>query len=216
MMLSNLLNILDKIIDGFQAKFTENWVNLTILGNYHNQQKPLFNELVTAFTALNIQSALSFFIETDNYSFDNFINEIQNGDNWRININKDVLIRKEQIDGMHQNFFYSQKDFFNWSSNANPFEEAHPFNSYSPIKIIVKDINCYFGGPNILVCNQNNFDSTFAEANTQFPTNGDILDVVHVTVEKPFCIHLEKHLITFGKPEESIPNDFLKNSSKIL
>jgi hypothetical protein len=44
----------------------------------------------------------------------------------------------------------------------------------------------------------------------------DVRDIVHVVTEQPFCIHVDRHLITFGKPEKLIPNDFLKNSAKTL
>lgn len=216
MMLSELLEILDKIRNSFQVTYTENWGYLTVLGEYNNEDKSLFNELNDICTKNEIQTSLTFFIGANSCFIDDFIDDIQDNDTWKININKEVLIRKKQEDEFHLNFFYSQEDFLKWASRANPFEESHPFNTYSPIRIIVKDINCCFGGPNILVCNQNNLDSTFAVSNSQSPTNNDILDIVHVISEKPFCLYLEKHLITFGNPEKLIPNDFLKNSAKIL
>lgn len=216
MMLTGIFGILDKIKNSFQPTWTENWGYLNISGEYGNENKSSFNELNNIFTASDIQSALTFFIGSNSYSANDFINDLQNNDLWRININKEVLIRKKQEGGFYLNFFYSQEEFSKWSSKANPFEEAHPFNTYSPIKIVVKDIKYFLGGPNILVCNQNNLDSTFAAPNTKSPTSRDILDIVHVISEKPFCIHLEKHLITFCEPEKSIPNNFLKNSAKIL
>ncbi|GHT36709.1 hypothetical protein FACS189435_0220 [Bacteroidia bacterium] len=215
-MLTVIFNILDKIKNSFQPTCAENWGYLNISEAYSNEDKSSFNELNNIFTTNGIQSALTYFIGANSCSTNDFISDLQNNDTWRININKEVLIRKEQEGGFHLNFFYSQEEFTKWRSKANPFEEAHPFNTYSPIKIVVKDIKYFFGGSNILVCNQNNFDSTFAEPNTKFPTSKDILDVVHVVAEKPFCIYLEKHLITFGEPEKLIPNNFLKNSAKIL
>ena len=215
-MLSGIFRVLDKIKHNFQTTYAENWGYLTISGEYKNEDKSLFNELYEICAENYIQSSLTFFIGANNCTIDDFVNDIQNNDVWKININKEVLVRKKQEGGFYLNFFYSQEDFSKWNLKANPFEEVHPFNTYSPIKIVVKDIDCCFGGPNILVCNQNNSDSTFAESNAQFPTNEDILDIVHIVTEQPFYIHLEKHLITFGYPEKLIPNGFLKNSAKIL
>lgn len=106
MMLTGIFDILDKIKNSFQPTWTENWGYLTISGEYGNENKSSFNELNNIFTTSNIQSALTFFIGSNSYSANDFINDLQNNDSWRININKEVLIRKEQEEGFHLNFFY--------------------------------------------------------------------------------------------------------------
>lgn len=201
MMFTDIFDILDRLKVCSGIEYAENWGHITISGSYNNEDKSIFNDLNTAFVSNNLQSALNFFIGTDYHNIDDFINDLQNSDVWRVNINKEVLIRKKQEDRFHLNFFYSQDEFANWSAKANPFEEAHPFNVYSPIKVIVKDVNYSLGGPNILICNQKDNNLTFAEYNDSMPTNKDILDIVHVITEKPTYLHLERHLITFGDPE---------------
>lgn len=214
-MITELFDILALFRDEYKATFDERWGGLAIIGTYNNEDKSPFGRLNVFFLTHDISASLSYFIGKNICSFDEFLADIQEQDVWRININKEVLIR-EKREEFHQNFFFIKPAFFEWSSGINPLEESNPFNRYSPIKIIVNNIDCRFGGPRILVCSQHSANSTFEESNPMSPSREDILDVVHVADDKPFCINAENHLITFGAPHGLIPNDYLKNSAKVL
>lgn len=214
-MIKGLFDILDRIRNDFHATFVEHWSSLAISGTYTNGNTTLFNTLSDYFITHDLQSSLTYFIGVNSCPISDFLDDIQENDTWRITINKEVLIREER-EGAHSNFFYNRDDFFLWGSKANPFDEDHPFNIYSPIRIIVKDIGCNFGGPNIFIHNQQECVVSFGGYDHPLPTHQDIMDIIHVVAEKPFCIHVDRHLITFGEPERLIPNDFLKNSAKIL
>lgn len=197
------------------SSFTENWSSLSCSGKFEGIDKSVFKDLNREFKNENIQTSLRFQIENEVYDIDDFLEDIQPGDKWVVNINKSVIIQNKIGNSYHTNFFYSKSDFLLWSSKTNPFDKNHPFNQCAPIKIIVKDLEFSFGGINVLVCNQNDATTTFDKLDYKLPKHQDVLDLVHVISIKTHCINPENHLITFGKVD-NYSKGLFKNSSIVL
>jgi hypothetical protein len=190
--------------------FNENWGNITFFGTYSNQNKSYFKDINDELAKLSIQNSIHFFIENTEKKCQYFIEELQGGDNWKLNINKNILLKKTEA----YNFFYSEHKLIDWIKQTNPFSCDYPFND-KKINIIVNGLKDNFGGNKFVVCNSdyqymddtnvvwNNYDETL------------IMDNIHTISNSIFIIKPLNHFLTFGKVTD-VSKYFYRNSILVL
>ena len=101
-------------------------------------------------------------------NIEDFLQDLFSGSKWSININKIYKLDDTKI-----TFFYSIEEFKKWSKSLNPFNSENPFNRYSKLKIVVRDIIHPIIGANYIILNQNHskfyLGMYFAEKNNLKP-----------------------------------------------
>lgn len=199
-------NISDKTL------LVENWGILTFSGKYNSQNLSYFEDVNNALSSLNIQTAIHYFIGKTNKNFQDFKNELQNDDIWKININKNILLNNS-IDNKIYNFFYSLSKLEDWIKGTNPFAEDYPLNNKS-ICIVANGLEDCFGGFNFVVCNQET-ECEFDYSNWGNYNETLIADNIHIISKSHFTIQPLKHYITFGTVTDT-SKYFYRNSILVL
>jgi hypothetical protein len=207
--LFNKLYCIDSISS--KALFKESWVNITFGGVYNSQNKSYFEEVNNELAKLNIQSSIHFFIEKNKKNFQDFIYELQDNENWELNINKNILLNKEEV----YNFFYSEQKLIDWIKQTKPFNDDYPLNKNKKVNIIVNGLQDNFGGGNLIVCNS---DYDFSENPSVIWNNYDetlIMNNVRILNNPNFIIKPLNHFLTFGKITK-VSQYFYRNSILVL
>lgn len=201
------LLVIEQLSD--KNKYKESWGSLSIEGNV-SVQVSFFEELYEAFKNIKIENTLSFFINNSKLSFASFINELSSNDNWRININKNV-INANNLD-YQINFFYSLDSFSLWIKDSNPFLPDY-FANQGKYKVFVNGLKNDFGGENFVFCSK---DVDFGTIdNCEKYDESAIANHLHVISTKDIIVKPRKHLITFGELDD-ISRCFYRNSIKVL
>jgi len=193
-----------------KSQFVENWGSISFAGTYNSQNKSYFEDVNSELAKLDIQSSIHFFIENIQKSFQDFIDELQDDDNWKLTINKNVLLNKEQA----CNFFYDEQKIIDWIKQTNPFKDDYPFNN-KKIRIVVNGLIDNFGGNNFIVCNP---DYELSDFTVEVWNNYDetlIMDNIHIISNSTFIIQPQNHFMTFGKITD-LSKYFYRNSLLIL
>ena len=208
------VELFDKLycIDNISNKelFDENWGYISFSGTYYSQNKSYFEDVNSELSKLSIQNSIHFFIEKTEKSCQDFIEELQNSDNWKLTINKNVLLNKEEA----YNFFYSDQKLIDWIKQTNPFSDDYPLNN-KKIRIIVNGLQENFGGNNFIVCNS---DYNFIENIDTMWNDYDeslIMDKIHIISSSKLIIKPLNHFLTFGKIND-ISRYFYRNSILVL
>jgi hypothetical protein len=193
-----------------KSQFVENWGNISFSGVYNSQNKSYFEDVNSELTKLDIQTSIHFFIGNTAKTFQNFIDELQDGDNWKLNINKNILLNKAEA----YNFFYYDQKLTDWIKQTNPFSSDYPFNN-KKINIVVNGLQDNFGGSNFIVCNS---DYEFpGNPNVEWENYNEtlIMDSIHIISNSQFTIKPLNHFLTFGKVTD-ISKYFYRNSILVL
>lgn len=91
-------SFLDKLstLKNISSKWDETWVSLTIEGTYSETiNKSYFEDLFTESSDLGIKSLITFSVLGENISLDSFVEELDDGSEWKLHINKDALSEDE-------------------------------------------------------------------------------------------------------------------------
>jgi hypothetical protein len=193
-----------------KSQFAENWVNIYFSGVYNSQNKSYFEDVNYELTRLDIQSSIHFFIERTEKSYQDFIDELQDSDNWKLTINKNVLQNKKDA----HNFFYSEQKLVDWIKQTNPFRDDYPLHN-KKITIVVNGLQDNFGSNNFVVCNS---DYEFSESTNVIWDNYNetlIMDNIHIISNSNFIIKPLTHFLTFGKITNT-SKYFYRNSILVL
>jgi len=186
------------IIERLSENVKENWVNITFEGAYKPQIKSAFAELASEIERLSLQSSLLYFIgNTPKQNVQEFIDDIQPNESWKITINKNVLLGIS-TNGIINNFFYLRSELIKWIRSSDPFSEIYPLNS-SKFRIVVNGYNNVFGGPNFVVCG-NNFD--FPDLLWDQYDENLIVENVHIISKSRFLIRPLKQFVSFGEVDD--------------
>ena len=197
------------------SQYIENWATISFSGIYNSQDISYFENLDKELKTLDIQASTNFFIgQKKSKNIHEFVSDLQQNDDWKININKNVLISKN-IQGKYYNFFYSKEKFIDWIKSTNPFAEEYPLNSKA-IRIIVNKLEDNFGGFNFVVCSPTyNHDLEFDRNDWENYNETLISDNIHIIGKSKFIIQPQKHYLSFGKMTE-VSKYFYRNSILVL
>jgi hypothetical protein len=206
--LFNKLYCIEQISD--KTKFAETWVNISFSGIYNSQNKSYFDEVYSELANIELANSIHFSIENTEKSLQDFKDELQNNDNWKISINKNISQNKETS----YNFFYSQNKLIEWIKGTNPFAEDYPLNN-KPFRIIVNGLDDNFGGFNFIVCNQNYENLNFVNSDWNDFDEVLIANNIHNISNTKLIINPLKHFLSYGKTTE-ISKYFYKNSILVL
>jgi hypothetical protein len=207
-MFDKLFNILLEV-EKKSLSFDEGWGYIKISGKYHAELCSRFVEVENIITQIGHGNTLSILIDGGRIDI-NEVNDIANYNDWSMNINK----KEFEIKNVYYHFFLSKNFFFEWSKNINLFTQECQINKYEKLKIIVCDIEHYFGGPNFLV--GSNISNEFGECLLKLPTERDISQIVHCVSETSILIKPQNHIITFSKANDRYVEPFLKNACIVL
>ena len=196
-----------------KSQFIENWGNISFSGCYNSQNKSYFEDLNNELNSLQIQTAVNYFIgKNKSKDIQSFISEIQPNEDWKININKNVLLNKN-FDGKFYNFFYSEEKLIDWAKGTNPFSEDYPLNNKS-VHIIVNGLEDNFGGFNYVVCSQDSESDIVNDAWDSYDESL-ITDNIHTIGNTKVIIKPLNHFLTFGTVTKT-SKYFYRNSILVL
>lgn len=211
-MIKALLNKLEPF--SINTEIVENWGFLTISGNYYDNVKEDFQGLHNIFDNHGCSNLISFFINDEKVGFDELNDYLIKSCKWTFNINKLGLISYSQ-DKIYNHFFFSKDDFLSWCKNLDPFSPENPLNEKSPLKIIVRGMVDFFGGPKIVVCNENDTIS-FDSFKYKLPSFKDISETIHIISPDNIEINPLNHFISFGNTNNEYASVFINNSALVL
>jgi hypothetical protein len=204
------------IIDGISEKSqsTENWGNISFSGINNDENITCFQELFSELESLGLKNSVNCIIEKKSISIQEFFTDIQQGDSWRININKNVLLNRD-TKRIYYNFFYSKEKFIDWLKNTDPFAEEYPLND-KRIHIVVNNLEDNFGGFNFVVCNQSYPQDLNNNTDNWEDYNEDLIsDNIHIISNSKLIVQPLKHYLSFGKVTE-VSKYFYRNSIIVL
>lgn len=205
-------SFLDKLytLKNISSQWEETWVSLTLKGTYSDSiNKSYFEDLFAESSNVGIKSLLTFTILDESINIDNFADDLVDGEDWKLHINKDAL-PKDENDIIHT-FFLSSEKFNDWAVKSNPISSEHPFNHHK-YSIEIYGISETFGGCQFVV----SCDGRANLSNEDFKgiENGIISEchsfITEETLIRPVC-----HYVSFGK-ESELSKPFLKNSILVL
>lgn len=206
-------SFLDKLstLKNISSKWDETWVSLTIEGTYSETiNKSYFEDLFTESSDLGIKSLITFSVLGENISLDSFVEELDDGSEWKLHINKDAL--SEDENNIIHTFFLSEEKFKNWASKSNPISLEHPFNQHK-YSIEIYGISETFGGSQFVVSCDGNANLSNNDFNIDIEKGITSECNSFMTVEtiiKPNC-----HYVSFGS-ESDLSSAFLRNSILVL
>lgn len=188
----------------------ETWVSLTLKGTYSDSiNKSYFEDLFAESSSMGIKSLLTFMILGENIDLDNFADELVDGSEWSVHINKDAFVKDEN--GIIHTFFLSKRSFLEWANKSNPISLDHPFN-HNKYSIEVYGISETFGGNQFIVSNDGN--SNLSVDDLKDVENGITSEchsfMTEETLIKPSC-----HYISFGA-ETDLSKPFIQNSILVM
>ncbi len=194
MKFENIAEKLD-IINGISISHSESWSNLTFEGVYSSRySNSFFSDLYDAFTKEGISKAIVFYVDNEKILFPDFIENLDEGSEWKIHINKASWLSKFDNTHICHTFFYYIDNFIEWVKESNPFEDDYPLNN-GCYHIYVKDFCEDFGGPNFLV---NGSDSACKLAMEDSVSDFHVERYVRINCNSDFIIAPHKHIISWG------------------
>ena len=106
MKFENIAEKLD-IINGISTSHSESWSNLTFEGVYSSRySNSFFSDLYDAFTKEGISKAIVFYVDNEKILFPDFIENLDEGSEWKIHINKASWLSKFDNTHICHTFFY--------------------------------------------------------------------------------------------------------------
>lgn len=209
-MIKDLFEILSKV-KTISSDSIESWNSLTFKGVFtSDDDKEIFRELSAKIESKSINKTISYQIDTTSFSsLNNFIEDLLQGSNWKININKISNIQETSL-----NFFIDKKEFKNWSSQLNPFSSENPFNKFNNLKIVIKDFNKKLIGKNYVICSETE-SIINQQISVSLPSYEDIKKNIHILAKEKFILSPQNFLILEGECDDDTLA-FFKMSSATL
>lgn len=192
------------------SQWEETWASFTLEGTYSSSiNKSYFEDFFAESSDIGIKSLLNFSVLGDNIDLDNFADELVDGSEWKLHVNKDALSKDEN--GVIHTFFFFAESFKEWVQLSNPISPDHPFN-INKYSIEVYGINEVFGGNQFVVScdgHANMSNDNFKGIDESIP--GECHSFLsNETLIKPSC-----HYVSFGV-ETELSKPFIRNSILVL
>jgi hypothetical protein len=180
---------------------TEDWNSMSFSGTLFNEKnKDFFRDLDIEIKTIEINKIINYRIDTEvKTDINDFLKDLFSGSKWSININKIY-----KLDETKTTFFYSVDEFKKWSKTLNPFNTENPFNKYSKLKIVVRDIIDPIVGTNYIILNQNH-SNVFNDYDDKLPIYDKILENVHILSKDKFELNPKNFIIESTINEMSLP-----------
>lgn len=211
MCIKEIINELNGI-KGVSSAFIETWSSLTFKGCYNGTySKSYFSDLYSIFKENKIEKALSIFLDNEKLQIQAFINELNDGDSWKIHINKNIWNVKPDGRNICHTFFYDLNKFISWIKDSDPFDADYPLNKH-PYHIYVNGLTNPFSGNNFIV---NSSDDTEGFVIETYSFYQRIEDTIRLACDSDFKINPEKHIVIKGKVDD-VSKPFYENAIKVL
>lgn len=201
--------LFDKIsrVKSISSSIDETWIALNIRGGYQAQHnKSYFVELHEE--ATNMGLTLSMFIDNDKVNWTSINDDLIEGAEWRINIDKTSLYESTDV---INNFFFHKEKFLAWILGSNPFSSTYPLNDRK-CKIEVYGLETSFGGPNFVVGSS---DADFPDYDFSSYEERYILSINRFFTSQSLFILPSNHILTFGEVNE-YSKPFYKNAVRCM
>ncbi|SDE18004.1 hypothetical protein [Pedobacter soli] len=129
----------------------EQWGYLKLSGNTHVDLLKDFKEIRKILSALGFTNLAHLTVNGNpvNLSDLDLYTNSAIVKSWIIDINKIPLISLKNTDGWHYNIFLGTAPCLNWLRLSNPLLKKHPFNEFTPLRVIIADLKDPFGGDSI-------------------------------------------------------------------
>lgn len=194
-------------VKNISSSTDETWIALNIKGVYQSiHNKSYFVELHEE--ATNMGLTLSMFIDNDRVNWANINEDLIDGSEWRINIDKTSLYEGADV---INNFFFHKEKFLAWINDSNPFSSTYPLNDRK-CKIEVYGLETPFGGPNFLVGSS---DVDFPDYDISSYQERYILSINRFFASQSLSIYPSNHILTFGEVNE-YSNPFYRNAIQCM
>lgn len=155
-----------------------------------------------------MDNLVTFSVSGESYNLDSFEEELVDGSDWKLHINKDAL-QKDDNEIIHT-FFYSKDSLLDWASKSNPIRMEHPFNR-NKYSIEVYGIEETFGGSQFAV--SPNGEPLAIDAIGKYEDN--IVAQCHSFMTKEVNVKPSKHLVLFGEVSD-LSSPFFKASIQTM
>lgn len=188
--------------------FRETWGSLSIEGNGCGNGS-FFKELLESLTDKGCGNALSLFIgNTQCQTVDEFVSDLGQFDNWRINLNKNAIVQSNNE--YKVNFFYSIDSLKQWIKDSNPLATDY-FANNGKYKVFVNGLKKSFGGNNFIFCSQDEHFNSNENGYNQEALN----DTLHLICSNEITVCPQNHYLTFGDVND-VTRFFYRNSIVVL
>lgn len=202
--LINNISQLEKI-----SEVTEGWSFINFNGKWENQNDfKTFEKINELSENPNFQFGLSWQIDRQVLSFISFLEELENGSEWKIIINKTSRLKENK-----KNFFNKVEVFKEWANTLDPFDVDNPLLSDFPIKIFVNKIKETVVGNNYIICPISK-NPEFKNSNV-FPDFDQINSNIHILHRENFIIEPKKLFINEGECTDNTINFFIMSVKSI-
>lgn len=189
-------------------KFRETWSSLSMEGSGCSNGS-FFKELSESLKAISCNNTLTLFIDNTQYqTVDEFVSDLGQLDNWRINLNKNAIVQSNNE--YKVNFFYSIDSLKQWIKESNPLATDY-FANNGKYKVFVNGLKKSFGGNNFIFCSQDEgFDSN------EICYNQEVLnDTLHLICSNEITVCPQNHYLKFGDVND-VTRFFYRNSIIVL
>ena len=189
-------------------KFRETWGSLSMEGSGCSNGS-FFKELSESLNTIGCSNALALFIDNTQYqTVDEFVSDLGQLDNWRINLNKNAIAQSNNE--YKVNFFYSINFLKQWIKESNPLATDY-FANNGKYKVFVNGLKKSFGGNNFIFCSQDeNFNSNEKGYNQEA-----LNDTLHLVCSNEITICPQNHYLAFGDVND-VTLFFYRNSIVVL
>ncbi|UMY64678.1 MULTISPECIES: hypothetical protein [unclassified Flavobacterium] len=206
-MLRDLFSVFSKL--KALSKIEEGWSYLTFSGTWQNGGDfDLFSQIEKFSQSENLQFGITWQIDGNSTSYEEFKEDLVNGSLWQMNINK-----TSRLEYNRANFFYDLVTFNTWARALEPFDKTNPLLSAYPIRIYVNNLKHKIIASNYIICDPH-LQLDFGAANG-LPSFDEVNSSIHVVSRDNFTIEPAKLLVTDGECNDSTA-PFFEMSAKAL
>jgi len=212
-----LFNRLVALVKG-KTSISESWGYLEISGESKSSIVKEIIDTVEYFKTFGRANAISIMFDGDHEIQLDDLNDYLAPEaaikKWKIHINKIPLIGKDQLSDYTCNFFFQESKLENWIEMLNPFDPKNPFIEYSPIRIIVKDLQKPILGPCIQIIPFDYQSEASKDVHSEFslPAMNRISEVVRILSKKEIFISPSSYVVYSEAEGRSLKAKLLKFS----
>jgi hypothetical protein len=189
-MSTNLFNNFDELSK--LSDLSEGWSFLNFKGIWKEEYKiETFKTINELSQSLNFNFGLSWQLDGQVIEFTTFIEDLLDGSNWELNINK-----VSRLSTNKKTFFYNLQSFKDWGKALNPFDSFNPLLSVFPITIIVNNIDEVVVANNYIICSPSRI--TDFKPVEEIPDFSEINSTVHIATRENFIVNPKKLFISEG------------------
>ena len=174
------------------SELSEGWSFLNFKGTWKEENKlDAFHKINEYSKSSDFKLGLSWQLDGQAIEFNTFLEDLLNGSNWELNINKVSRLTLNK-----KTFFYSLQSFKDWSKTLDAFDSNNPLLSSFPIAIVVNGIDEVVIANNYIICPPSKIIEF--KVIEEIPDFIEINSIVHIAKRENFIVEPKKLFITEG------------------